>query len=184
MKKTLVILGLNNLLITIDRFAESVSRMPRTVMRVKPGAEDLIANLREKKDIDFCLISGLRKEYVDTFIDLTSSPDVFIDEADLIFTENSISDRIYDSIWHDIFNYRSKRVFDIEQYDKIILVDSVKKQKIDFLYLRAMLFFQKNNSELKKYKNKFFGYVYAKSPQKVEKKLCQMLKKESGIAWY
>lgn len=84
--------------------------------------------------------------------------------------KTKVTNEIHESFYHDIFCYEGKNIFEIQGYDKVILVDVVKMQKIDFWNLKWKLFFNRKNEIIKEYGSTVWGYIYAKPTYNILKK--------------
>jgi len=182
MGKTLVIFGLNNTLLEINERAHS--RAPEALIKPKKDVRSLLEELRKLKEqnegIDFYILTNFSSSFIEAFLEKTSSQDIFNQDIVLCFEENSITESIYHNIWHKLLKHKSKRVFEIKGYDKIILVDNLKKQRCDFRSLKRKILFRRK-PEFLEYKKRLWGYIYGKSCKVVLKELPMMLMATKGI---
>jgi len=183
MKKTLVVFGLFRTLIGFDNYVHSAA--PGVIVKPKRGISYFVDELREiSKEygpIDFFIDTRLDPQITKSFIEKTDSEDVFDQNLKLKYKSNMISTKIYEDSFHEIFEFASKRVFEIQDYDRIILVDCEKRHRYDFWKLKLTLFLNKNDKFSEYYKGKTFAFIYGKSFYKVLKNLYKILEKKEGI---
>lgn len=182
MKRTLVILGLNKILIDIDSFVRQYSLVDS--IRIRQGATEFVEELRKLKEkhidnLDFCIVSNLEMEIVQRAIQMIEAEDI-IEPIELLKTDNFFTNSIYHSIWHIILGYKTKRIFDIDDYDRVILIDSIGKQSIDFLNLKIKLYFNKD-SELDLYRKRLWCYIHGKNFRQIKRDLSYALEKNYGV---
>lgn len=183
MKKTLVIFGLYHTLMEFDKTV--FTRSPELLVVPKAGIEVFLNELRKikkmDKGIDFYILSRLEQRFVESFLKKTNSKDIFNQQLSLTLKSSSITDKIYHSHWHKILEYEGKKVFEIEGYDKVILIDCDKIQRLDFFTLKSKKVFCRKANQMKKFREGLWGHIYPKTFKVTLRALRKMLKKEKGI---
>ena len=183
MKKVLIIFGLYHTLIEFDR--REYSRSPELLVMPKDGCEDFLSDLRKikrmYKGIDFHIMSNLERGFIKVFLDKTKSRDIFNQDLDLRFKPSTITNRIYSNFWHKILKCKSKRVLEIQGYDKVILIDCNVIHRLDFLSLKFKKIFMKKSKANKKIIKGLWSYIYPKTFDSTKRQLEKLIEKENGI---